>query len=99
MAAPMLVAPFGGKVDTRLLLAIRLGFSAWAFYIMTGWTPDVSEQEIIVTGLVQGAGFGILFVPMSAVTLSTLAPEDRADGASVFSLSRSLGSSIGIYAL
>jgi DHA2 family multidrug resistance protein len=35
---------------------------------------------------------------MSAVTLSTLAPEDRADGASVFSLSRSLGSSIGISA-
>ncbi|MGB6749157.1 MAG: EmrB/QacA family drug resistance transporter, partial [Xanthobacteraceae bacterium] len=46
----------------------------------------------------QGAGFGTLFVPMSAVTLSTLAPEDRADGASVFSLSRSLGSSIGISA-
>ena len=57
--------------------------------------PDVSTREIIVIGLVQGAGFGILFVPMSAVTLSTLAPEDRADGL-VFSLSRSLGSSVGI---
>jgi DHA2 family multidrug resistance protein len=33
---------------------------------------------------------------LSAVTLSTLAPADRPDGASVFSLSRSLGSSIGI---
>jgi DHA2 family multidrug resistance protein len=65
---------------------------------MTGWTPDVSEQDIIVTGFVQGAGFGVLFVPMSTVTLSTLAPEDRADGASVFSLSRSLGSSVGISA-
>jgi hypothetical protein len=65
---------------TRLLLAIGLGFSAWSFYIMTGWTPDVSAREIIVAGLVQGAGFGILFVPMSAVTLSTLAPEYRADG-------------------
>jgi DHA2 family multidrug resistance protein len=63
---------------------------------MTGWTPDVSAQEIIITGLVQGAGFGVLFVPMSAVTLSTLSPEDRADGASIFSLSRSIGSSVGI---
>jgi DHA2 family multidrug resistance protein len=98
MIGTIVVGRFVGKVDTRLLLAIGLGCSGWAFYIMTGWTPDVSEQEIIVTGLVQGAGFGILFVPMSAVTLSTLAPEDRADGASVFSLSRSLGSSIGISA-
>jgi DHA2 family multidrug resistance protein len=98
LVGTMIVGRFVGKVDTRLLLGIGLGFSAWAFYIMTGWTPDVSAQEIIVTGLVQGAGFGILFVPMSTVTLSTLAPEDRADGASVFSLSRSLGSSIGISA-
>jgi len=98
MVGTLLVGRFVGKIDTRLLLGIGLGLSAWAFYIMTGWTPDVSAQEIVLTGLVQGAGFGILFVPMSTVTLSTLAPEDRADGASVFSLSRSLGSSIGISA-
>jgi MFS transporter, DHA2 family, multidrug resistance protein len=92
----IIVGRFVGKVDTRLLLAIGLGFSACAFYVMTGWTPDVSEREIVVVGLVQGAGVGILFVPMSTVTLSTLAPEDRADGASIFSLSRSMGSSVGI---
>ena len=96
MIATMIVGRFVGKVDTRWLLAIGLGFSAWSFYVMTGWTPDVSQREIVITGLAQGAGFGVLFVPMSAVTLSTLSPADRADGASVFSLSRSLGSSIGI---
>ena len=96
MIATLVVGRFVGKVDTRLLLAIGLGFSAWAFYVMTGWTPDVSQQDIVIAGLAQGAGFGVLFVPMSTVTLSTLAPADRADGASVFSLSRSLGSSIGI---
>jgi DHA2 family multidrug resistance protein len=96
MVGTMIVGRFVGKLDTRLLLGIGLGFSAWAFYIMMGWTPDVSEREIVFAGLVQGAGFGILFVPMSTVTLSTLAPDDRADGASVFSLSRSMGSSIGI---
>jgi len=96
MVGTLLVGRFVGKVDTRLLLAIGLGLTAWAFYVMMGWTPDVSEREIIVTGLLQGAGSGVLFVPLSAVTLSTLAPEDRPDGASVFSLSRSLGSSIGI---
>jgi len=98
MAATLLVGRFVGKVDTRLLLALGLGLSAWAFYVMTGWTPDVSQGEIVMAGLIQGAGFGTLFVPMSTVTLSTLAPADRADGASIFSLARSLGSSIGISA-
>ena len=96
MVATILVGKFVGKADTRLLLAIGLGLSAWSFYVMTGWTPDVSQWDIVMVGLAQGAGFGVLFVPMSAVTLSTLAPEDRAEGASVFSLSRSLGSSVGI---
>jgi DHA2 family multidrug resistance protein len=56
MAGTLLVGRFVGKVDTRLLLAIGLGLTAWAFYIMTGWTPDVSAREIVVTGLLQGAG-------------------------------------------
>jgi DHA2 family multidrug resistance protein len=96
LAATILVGRLMGKLSTRLLLAIGLGLSGWSFYIMTGWTPDVSQQEIIVAGLAQGAGFGFLFVPMSTVTLSTLTPELRTDGASVFNLSRSIGSSVGI---
>ena len=32
-----------GKVDTRWLLVIGLGLTAWAMYDMTGWTPDVSQ--------------------------------------------------------
>jgi DHA2 family multidrug resistance protein len=34
---------------------------------------------------------------MSAVTLSTLSPDDRADGASIFSLSRSMGVGISVF--
>jgi MFS transporter, DHA2 family, multidrug resistance protein len=96
LVATIVVGRLVGRVDTRLLLGIGLGISAWAFYVMTGWTPDVSQREIIIAGLAQGAGFGFLFVPMSTVTLSTLAVEHRADGASVFSLARSIGSSVGI---
>ena len=46
--------------------------------------------------LIQGAGLGFLFVPLSAVTLSTLAPEHRTEGASFYNLSRNIGSSAGI---
>ena len=48
---------------------------------MTGWTPDVSQMTIVVIGVIQGAGLGFLFVPLSTVTLSTLPPEQRTEGA------------------
>lgn len=46
--------------------------------------------------MVQGFGLGFIFVPLSTIAYSTLAPQYRAEAASVFSLSRNLGSSVGI---
>jgi DHA2 family multidrug resistance protein len=96
MGAMMIVGRLVGRVDTRLLLASGLGLTAWSFYAMTGWTPDVSQMTIVGVGVVQGIGLGFLFVPLSAVTLSTLPPEQRTEGAGLFSLSRNIGSSVGI---
>jgi MFS transporter, DHA2 family, multidrug resistance protein len=96
MGSMLIIGRLIGRVDTRLLLALGLGFTAWAFYVMTGWTPDVSQRTIVVVGIIQGVGLGFLFVPLSVVTLSTLAPERRAEGAGLYSLSRNIGSSIGI---
>jgi DHA2 family multidrug resistance protein len=96
MGSMLIVGRLVGRVDTRLLLAVGLGLTAWAFYVMTGWTPDVSQRTIVVVGIIQGVGLGFLFVPLSVITLSTLAPERRAEGAGLYSLSRNIGSSIGI---
>jgi DHA2 family multidrug resistance protein len=96
MAAMMVVGRLIGPVDTRVLLGTGLGLTAWSFYAMTGWTPDVSQTTIILVGVIQGIGLGFIFVPLSTVTLSTLANEQRAEGAGLYSLSRNIGSSVGI---
>jgi DHA2 family multidrug resistance protein len=96
MASMLIVGKLIGPVDTRYLLALGLGLTAWSFYVMTGWTPDVSQMTIIWVGIIQGIGLGFLFIPLSVVTLSTLTPERRAEGAGLYSLSRNIGSSIGI---
>jgi MFS transporter, DHA2 family, multidrug resistance protein len=96
MGAMLVVGKLTGRVDTRLLLAIGLGLTAWSFYAMTGWTPDVSQMTIVTVGVIQGIGLGFIFVPLSVVTLSTLSPELRAEGAGIYSLSRNIGSSAGI---
>jgi MFS transporter, DHA2 family, multidrug resistance protein len=96
MASMLIVGRLVGRTDTRILLAIGLTLTAWSFYQMTGWTPDVSQATIIGITMVQGAGLGFLFVPLSAATLSTLPQSERAEGAGLFSLSRNIGSSVGI---
>ena len=96
MGAMMIVGKLIGRVDTRFLLGTGLVLTAWSFYAMTGWTPDVSQMTIIVVGVIQGIGLGFIFVPLSVVTLSTLSSELRAEGAGLYSLSRNIGSSVGI---
>ncbi len=96
MGAMLVVGRLIGPVDTRLLLSFGLGLTAWSFYAMTGWTQDISQLTIISIGMIQGIGLGFLFVPLSVVTLSTLSPELRAEGAGLYSLSRNIGSSVGI---
>ena len=96
MASMLIVGRLVGRADTRILLFIGLCLTAWSFNAMTGWTPDVSQGAIIGVTMVQGFGLGFLFVPLSAATLSTLPLAERAEGAGLFSLSRNIGSSVGI---
>jgi MFS transporter, DHA2 family, multidrug resistance protein len=92
----LVVGRLTGRLDTRLLLGVGLGLTAWAFYVMTGWTPDVSQKAIVTVGLIQGAGLGFLFVPLSSVSLGTLPPQRRTEGAGIYNLARNIGSSLGI---
>ena len=96
LLAMMLVGQLIGRADTRVLLGIGLALTAWAMWDMTHWTPDVSEWTVGLNGIIQGAGLGFLFVPLSATSLATLAPQHRTEGAGLFNLSRNIGSSIGV---
>jgi len=96
MIAMMLVGPLVGRIDTRLLLAVGLGLTAWALGDMSLWTPDVSAWTVAVNGVIQGGGLGFLFVPLSATALATLPLQLRTEGAGIYNLARNIGSSIGI---
>ena len=96
LVAMMVVGRLVGRVDTRVLLAIGLGLCAWAMWDMSGWTPNASEWTVAINGVIQGAGMGFLFVPLSVTTLATLTPERRTEGAGFYNLSRNIGQSMGV---
>ncbi len=96
MFSMMLVGRLAGKVDVRYTITAGLLLSALAMWEMTGFNFDTSTWDLIRTGLVQGLGLGLIFVPLTTISFSTLAPRYRNDGTALFSLMRNLGSSIGI---
>ncbi len=56
----------------------------------------MSERTIVYTGLLQGFGLGLIFVPLSTVAFSTLPTALRTEATGLFNLMRNIGSSIGI---
>jgi DHA2 family multidrug resistance protein len=63
---------------------------------MTGWTDQTGVPEIITISIIQGFGFGLVFVPLSTVAFLTLPDHLRTDGTSMLTLLRNVASSIGI---
>jgi DHA2 family multidrug resistance protein len=96
MLAMMICGRLINRVDPRLLLATGFALTAQVLWEMTGFTPDVSQWTLIRTGVTQGMGLGFMFVPLSTITFATLTPEFRTQGTALYSLSRNIGSSIGI---
>jgi DHA2 family multidrug resistance protein len=96
MVSMIVVGRIIHRVDPRHLVVLGLCLTAYSLYVMTGFTPQMDSYLIIETGIVQGLGLGLVFVPLSTVAFATLDPRFRTDAASLFSLVRNLGSSIGI---
>jgi DHA2 family multidrug resistance protein len=85
-----------GRVDTRLILLTGLGLSSIALLMMSHFSLTMDAKPFVVSGVVQGLGIGLLFVPLSVTAFATLPPAMRNEGTAVYTLVRNLGSSIGI---
>ena len=96
MLSMLLVGRLVRVVDARYLVVAGLLLAGWSLHIMAGFSPQMNEAPIIIRGVIQGLGLGLVFVPLSTVAFATLAPSFRTDGTALFSLVRNLGSSIGI---
>jgi DHA2 family multidrug resistance protein len=85
-----------GRVDTRMILFVGLSLSTFALWQMSQFDLSMGAMPIIISGVIQGLGIGLIFVPLSTLAFATLAPRYRPEGTGVYTLLRSLGSSVGI---
>jgi DHA2 family multidrug resistance protein len=91
---------FAGRLMNRIgvhtLLFFGLLGNVVALYYTTEFSPDTTRWTIIWTSMLQGAGLGLLFVPLNTIALSTLPARLRTEGTALWTLIRNMGSSVGV---
>jgi len=92
LLVPLLLARFG----PRPVLFTGLSISLLALWQMSRFDLMMTAQPIMISGLIQGMGTGLLFAPLTSLAYVTLAPVHRTEGTIVSTMARSLGSSAGI---
>ncbi len=78
---------------------VAMGFLA--FFIFTYWmhnimTPDTGSEHMFWPLIVRGLGLGLLFVPITTLSLSALKGKSIGEGAAFTGMMRQLGGSFGI---
>jgi len=71
-------------------------FSFWGYKILT---PDTGETNFFWMLIVRGLGMGMLFIPITTLSLSTLRGQEIGQGASFTGMMRQLGGSFGVAAI
>jgi MFS transporter, DHA2 family, multidrug resistance protein len=94
--AMMIVGRLLRYIEARTLIITGLSLTALSLFEMTAWTDQTGVPEIVGISIMQGFGFGLVFVPLSTVAFLSLPGYLRTDGTSMLTLVRNVASSIGI---
>jgi MFS transporter, DHA2 family, multidrug resistance protein len=96
----VLVMPLVGvliaRTDPRGLLAAGLLIGAGSLFWFSHLDLEAGFANIVWMQLLQGIGFGLLFVPLTTVTMDPIPKERMGNATSLFNLLRNIGGGFGI---
>ena len=99
IAAGLTMFAFGAvsnRFDPRVLIAIGAVLTTATGMLLTQLNPDSGVATIFWPLILRSIGSVMIFMPLSIAALGPLPKKDIAAGAGIYSLTRQLGSSIGI---
>jgi DHA2 family multidrug resistance protein len=96
LMSAVIIGRISNKVDARLIIASGFALTALSAWQMSHFDLQMDSSTVMWSGIAQGLGTALAYVPMASAAFATLDPALRNEGASFFSLQRNLGSSIGI---
>ena len=83
LVSMIVVGRLVGKVDARLLVFVGIALMALSLWQMSGFSLEMDQRPIIVSGVVQGLALGFLFVPLNTIAFGTLDAKFRTTAASL----------------
>ncbi len=99
--ATLITMPFVGValsrgVDGRWIVLCGLCIGATAMFIMQGFTLEASYWDFVWPRIVLGFGLGMIFVPLTTVTLAAIPKPEMGNATGIYNLLRNIGGSVGI---
>ena len=90
------VGRFTSRVDPRILItagALIFATAAWRLSLITG---ESGSGDFFWPLILRGVGLGLMFVPLTTITLAELDSSELAQGTGLYNFFRQLGGSFGI---
>jgi MFS transporter, DHA2 family, multidrug resistance protein len=85
-----------GVSQKYMITAGFLAFFCFTYWMSRILTPDTGEEQMYWPLVLRGVGLGLLFVPITSLSLSSLKGKQIGDGAAFTGMMRQLGGSFGI---
>jgi DHA2 family multidrug resistance protein len=84
------------RFDPRKLVGLGLILGAYSLFWFSWLNLDAGYWDLFWPQFLQGFSLGLLFVPLTTVTMGAISRVEMGNAASMFNLMRNVGSSIGI---
>jgi MFS transporter, DHA2 family, multidrug resistance protein len=84
------------KFDPRALITIGALLFAAAMFKLSRITGESGSSDFFWALIMRGFGLGMMFVPLTTVTLAELNPRELGQGSGLYNFFRQLGGSLGI---
>jgi DHA2 family multidrug resistance protein len=84
------------KVSPRLFVAFGIVLFAYTAWLMGHYTLATSTVDVVKVLIIQGVAFSCLWIPLTAMALSTIPRHRMSDATGLNSLLRQTGGSVGL---
>ena len=94
-----IVGRLTNKFDARILIAIGALLFAGAMIRLSRITGESGSMDFFWSLIMRGFGLGMMFVPLTTITLAELSHRELPQGTGLYNFFRQLGGSLGIAAI
>jgi DHA2 family multidrug resistance protein len=96
LCMPLVGYLLGRGWDGRRMLAFGFAIAGVSFFGFAHMTLQSGTWDIFWIQIMQGAAMGLLFVPLTTLTMAAIPTQETGYATSLFSVTRNIGSSMGI---